>query len=92
MTREQLIKRLEALGEDVSYYTFSNGEISITINDFEGFDEDWDEIYRDLNHPEEIAALLEDLESECSHAEGNFYTTYFFDGFQVCVGYSSYDI
>lgn len=91
MTREQLIERLEALEEDVSYYTL-NGEINITIFDFEGFDENWNEIYRDLDHPEEVDALLEDLKSECSHTEGNCYTTYFFDGFQVCVGYSSYDI
>ena len=66
--------------------------LDVTIQDFEGFDKNWREIDRDLDNPEALGAFLEMLEAECSSKEGDFYVTYHFDGFDVEIGYASFDI
>lgn len=93
MTYEMMVEILEALGQDV-YYNYNEGDhkFDVTIDDFEGFDDDWDEIYRDFDDPEAVEHFLDVLEEESLSHEGHFYVVYHFDGFSVEIGYSSYDI
>ena len=91
MTRErfdEIVTRLEEVG-DISTYE-SNGVICITFEDFDGFDEDWSEIYREIVEP----ALYEELENFLDEAlDWDYYGNgVVFDGLHLHVGYSSYDI
>lgn len=91
MTREMVIALIESLGEDASYWTDSEGKIHMTIEDFEGFDSHWSEIMRDYDEDAVEAALAQLAASAIKWCE-DFYSCYYFDGFCVEVGYSSYDI
>lgn len=91
MTYEMMVATLEALGEDVSY-SFYDGVFDVTLEDFEGFDDDWSEIDREYDDPEAVDRFEEMLEKESSSQEGNFYVTYHFEGFDVVLGYASFDI
>ena len=96
MTREQMEAALEALGDDVSYDVDEDEDgqvwVCVTMQDFEGFDEDWSEVMRDYDDPAAVERFLDMLESECVSQEGDFYVEYHFDGFIVEVGYASFDI
>lgn len=93
MTLEMMIATVEALGQDASYYwDEEENELSVTIDDFAGFDENWSEIMRDYNNPEAVTAFLKMLKTECNYIEDDFYVYYHFDDFKVTVGYSSFDI
>lgn len=50
------------------------------------------EIFRDYDNPEAINNLLDWLKNFCNFQVENFYTYYYFDTFEVCLGYTSYDI
>lgn len=91
MTFEKMIATIKALGADASYRV-SGRKIRVDLHDFEGFDEDWDEIMRDYDDPEAVSAFEEMLENECIYQSGDFYTTYCFEGFSVVLGYTSFDI
>lgn len=91
MTYEQVLEMAEALGNDAIVLDFKN-QISVDFNDFEGFDENWDEIMRDYDDANAVDAFEEMLENEAIKIDNGFYTTYHFDGFIVKVGYTSYDI
>ena len=87
-----IIKKLEAMNEDVDYMVLSEGTmLRITVNDFEGFDEDWSEIMRDCDE-ETIDGLIKWLEENCISEDNDLYSYYEFEGFIVQLGYSSYDI
>jgi len=92
ITREMMIEMIEALGNDAFMWERSDGLIDVTIHDFEGFDDDWSEIMRDYDNPEAVSDFEEMLEEQCESQEGDFYVTYHFDGFDVQLGYSSFDI
>lgn len=90
---EEIMAELEKLGDDVTVYADEEKEmIDVTFEDFEGFDDDWCEIEREYDNPEAVENFLEMLEAECISKEDDFYKKYFFDGFYVEIGYSSYDI
>ncbi len=92
--KNTIIKMLEELGADVVYTDFTDvaNYISVDIDDFEGFDENWREVERELNNPQKVDDFIDFLENNCFSKEGDFYTTYHFDGFNVKLGYTSYDI
>lgn len=92
MTREMMVAAIEALGADASLWERSDGLLDVTFEDFEGFDEDWSEIDREYDDEEAVDAFLEMLDRECVSREGDFYVTYHFEGFDVQVGYASFDI
>lgn len=78
--------------EDVSVYVRADGEeIVVTVEDFDGFEEDGSEIDREYD-VEKVDALEEWLEEHCEREHGDFYTYYEFDGFSVEWGYASMDI
>lgn len=91
MTREMMITAIEALGADASFCEYEN-TIDVTLQDFEGFDDEWTEIDREFNDEKAVDAFLEMLERECISQEGIYYITYHFNGFDVQVGYASSDI
>ena len=91
MTREMVMELLATAGEDLMVSEYDD-EISVTVDDFEGFDEDWSEIDRELDDEELVDAIYETLEAEAQRVDGDFYRYFQFDGFTVCWGYSSFDI
>lgn len=92
ITREMMVAAIEALGVDAYLWGKKDYCLNVTLVDFEGFDEDWSEIFRDFDDEKAVEAFLEMLERECISQEGNFYTIYHFEGFDVKVGYTSFDI
>lgn len=88
-----ILEMLSALVDsgDATVYQ-SHGIYHVTIEDFEGFDDSWDEIMRDFTAPELVDDFLEALEEQALSTEGDFYVTYFFDGYAIRLGYASYDI
>lgn len=92
MTREMMVEALEALGADVDWFALSDGSFDVDLQDFDGFDDDWGEIDRDYDDPEAVEAFLDMLDASCLSRDGDYYITYHFDGFDVRLGYASYDI
>lgn len=90
MTYEEVLELAHELDEDL-IITECGGNIHIDVFDLEGFTEDWEEIYRDYDE-EVICEFLATLERTCTLCDGDFYTHYHYDGFEVIVGYTSYDI
>lgn len=91
MTREMMMDALVALGADASWYEY-DGVFRVELQDFDGFDDDWDEVDRDYDDPEAVEAFLDMLDASCLSHEGDYYVDYHFDGFDVHLGYASYDI
>ena len=91
MTREMVLELLATLGSDVGVYERMDGTIRVTVQDFEGFDEGWSEVYADYDEAA-VDTVYERLEAEASEAEGDYYRYFQFDGFTVVWGYASMDI
>jgi hypothetical protein len=66
-----------------------NGEIHIDIYDFVGFDEGWNEEYREFSKPELVEYLEEVFEE---FGDGGFYDSMELEGQTFVLGYTSYDI
>lgn len=91
MKLNEVMNYLNTINEDDALITKWNKHISVDINDFEGFTEDWDEIGHDYN--EEVIDEMENwLANNCNEMEQGFYDKYMFDDGFVRVGYTSYDI
>ena len=89
---DEMMRLVNACDVDVEFDTFHDGSHLITLQDFEGFDDDWSEIMRDYNNEKAVDALLDWLETHCISCQEKLYTTYTFPDFQVKVGYASFDI
>ena len=85
-------KMVEACGDDVTLSRRANGTYRLTLEDFEGFNEQWHEIMREYDNEEAVNALIDWLETNSTEQREDFYTYYEFSDFQIIVGYSSYDI
>ena len=93
MTIEMITAMLDTASADCSYYVCGDGkEISFTIDDFGGFDEDWCELFRDYTDPAAVERVLEWLKKTADRIEDDFYVRYHFGDIVVEVGYTSYDI
>lgn len=92
MTREMVLELLATLGDDITVGTRGDDVITVTVEDFDGFDEHWSEIERDLDDEEAVDATFDRLEAEASSVEGDFYRYFHFDGFTVVWGFASMDI
>jgi hypothetical protein len=92
MTRErfdEIVARLQEVG-DISVYESSDGVMRITFEDFDGFDDDFDEVDREIVEPvlwEELEDFLDEVLDWDLYGDGTV-----FDELQLHVGYSSYDI
>ena len=91
MTIENIIAQLDRISADSSYEIDGN-LISLTIDDFDGFDENWSEIERDFVDENAVDEVLEWLEKNADLVEPDFYSQYHFGEIVVEVGYASYDI
>lgn len=91
MTIEMITAKFDTIAADAEYSVDGN-MIDLTINNFEGFDEDWNEVYRELENEEAVDAVLEWLDDNADHQEGDLYHYYYFGDISVCVGWTSYDI
>lgn len=91
MTREMVLELLATLGSDVDVYERMDGTIRVTVEDFDGFDEEWSEVDGDYDE-DAVDAVYERLEAEASEVSGDYYRYFQFDGFTVVWGYASMDI
>lgn len=83
----ELLYTLEACGD--CYLSTYHGELHVDLNDFEGFNEDYEEIMWDYEQPELVEQFEEFVEEV---GEGDFYVRFELEGHPVVVGYTSYDI
>ena len=85
-------KLVDACGVDAILERHSDGTYVLTLEDFEGFDDDWNEVEREYVNEEAVDALLKWLEANCIERELNLYIHYVFPDFQLTLGYASFDI
>ena len=85
-----ILNKVKELESDIITFDYEDS-ISLTIDDCEGFDEDWNVIDRQLDNPNGVDRLLEFLTNTCKSVVSDFYTTFHYDNFDVIVGYSSFD-
>ena len=91
MTYEMVLAMAEALGDDATVFV-EDGNIHVTLEDFGGFDYNWDEIEREYDDPDAVEDFEDMLEEKSLSQEGGFYRFFHFDGFTVTLGYASYEI
>ena len=91
MTAEMLMTMLETLeqAEDVDVRRESATDIHVTFIDFIGFDDDWDEEFRDYTMPE-LVEQVEDIVYDLG--VGDMYREVVLDGVTFVFGYTAYDI
>ena len=92
MTREMVLELLATAGDDLTVTVDSRGDISVTVEDFIGFDQDWNEVERELDDEDLVNAIEDKLSEACLSENGDLYHYIHFDGFSVCWGYASFDI
>ena len=93
MTMEMMKKQLMALCEDISFWENTDKTmLGVIVEDFEGFNEDGDEVFADINE-DAVNTMIEWLDKHCdSHDSGCFYQYYTFGNLVVCLDWESYDI
>ena len=91
MTIELITAQLDRISAD-SCYDVTDNYIELTIDDFDGFDEDWNEIDREFVDEDLVDEILEWLEKNADYVDRDFYHYYHFGEIVVEVGYSSFDI
>ena len=91
MTIEMLTPMFDRIAAD-SWYEVVGSRISLTINDFEGFDEDWCEVEREYEDAEAVREVLTWLVEHAEQVTGDLYRSYWFGDIEVEVGYTSFDI
>ena len=91
MMMTEMMALVNACGNDAFSYAMPDG-YNIIFEDFAGFDDNWNEIDRGYDDPAAINALLSWLNINCDRRVDDFYTTYYFGNYTVCVGYASMDI
>lgn len=90
---KELLKMLEEsknLG-DVDYYTYEN-ELNIDFNDFDGFDDEWNEIDREYTNENLVNQILNYIETNATLVKDSLYQTYQLDDKTIVIGYTSFDI
>lgn len=88
----EFMKMVNACGTDAIIERHCDGTYVLTLEDFDGFDEDWHEIEREFENDEAVDALLAWLNANCTERDANLYVRYTFPDFQVTVGYASFNI
>lgn len=88
----EFIQMVDACGVDAILERYSDGAYALTLEDFDGFDDDWNEVEREYENEEAVDALLDWLEANCTERDDNLYIHYVFPDFQLTLGYASFDI
>lgn len=92
MTKDMMLAAIAALKNDASLWIEDDYCLHVTLEDFDGFDDNWSEIDRPFDDADAVEAFLEMLENKCISFEDDYYSVYHFNDFDVKVGYSSFDI
>lgn len=90
---KELLKMLEEsknLG-DVDYYTYEN-ELNIDFNDFDGFDDEWNEVEREYTNENLVNKILNYIETNATLIKDSLYQTYQLDDKTIVIGYTSFDV
>lgn len=91
MTLEMITKKLDTIAQDTDYIVLGN-TIHLTVEDFAGFDEDFEEIERELIDEIAVMQVLDWLEEQADKIEGHYYKDYLLGEYIVKLGYASMDI
>ena len=91
MTMEMILTQLDSISACSDYEVIDN-YISLTINDFAGFDSNWNEVYYSDADDDAIDEVIEWLEDNADSVRGSLYHQYYFGEIVVEVGYTSFDI
>ena len=96
LTMVKVIKmcgQIKDISFDVDDIGMEKPYISIIVEDFDGFDEDYSEIDREVDW-EQIHQLMQILKDNCLHYECEEYgaDTYEFEDCEVGISYASWDI
>lgn len=91
MTIEMITAQLDRISAD-SWYDVHDNHIDLTINDFDGFDDDWSEVAGEFVDEDAIDEVLEWLEENADFSDGDLYEYYYFSEIIVEVSYTSFDI
>lgn len=91
MNKETILTQLDRISAD-SCYSVSGNNIDLTIEDFVGFDDNWDEVFRDFTDGDAVEEIIKWLKDNADYEDGSFYSYYHFGDIVVTVGYSSFDI
>ena len=91
MAIENIFAQLDRISED-SWYDITDNRIDLTINDFEGFDENWSEIDREFVDADAVEEVLQWLEENADYIDDVFYRRYHFGEIVVVVDYTSSEI
>ena len=86
-----VLKMLNDLKDDVTFYIYKD-VIHVDIDDFVGFDDDFNEIFRDYTNPKGLGKLLAYLDTHNLNKIDDLYLTYYLKDCIVKVGYTSFDI
>ena len=91
MTTEMLMAMLETLEQagDADVRRESATDIHVTFIDFIGFDDDWNEEFRDYTMPD-LVEQVEEIVYELG--TGDMYREVVLDGVTFVFGYTAYDI
>ena len=85
-------KLVDACGVDATLERHSDGAYVLTLEDFEGFDDDWNEVEREYVNEKAVDALLKWLEANYTERKSDLYIHYVFPDFRLTLGYASFDI
>ena len=88
------MRKLEESG-DIDLDAFHrNGDLvySVVIKDFDGFDENWNEIDRIPNNLDLLGKFIDAIEENALTIENDYYTDYYFNDYVIHLGYESMDI
>lgn len=91
MTMEMVMELLATAGDDLIVMDWDDS-IDVEVNDFEGFDDDWAEIIRDVENGELVDEIYKTLKREALSVDEDFYVEFQFEGFSLSWGYASYNI
>lgn len=89
MTKAEVMARLATV-KDIEIDERED-EISVTVQDFDGFDEEGNEFFREYDQTS-VEEMEDWLEEHCESYDGDYYIEYNFTDCVVCVGYTSFDI
>ena len=64
----------------------------VTMEDFEGFDDEWCEVDREYADEDMVDAFFDAIEEQAVRTEGDFCTTYYFGDYAIRIGFASYEI
>ena len=92
MMMELVGMMMQAQDNGDAYVDFRGGALHFTINDFEGFDEDWSEVEHDFIDVELVDDIEDALEDMADERVGDYYVEYHFGDAVVVVGSTSMDI